>query len=96
MNRILHVGLAAGAILRSGACAAQGFKPTRTIDFIVHTGPGGGGDVHARAINAIFEKEKLLPVRATVVNGAELMKSSQEFIDQRRDIYKLAGIKTYR
>lgn len=47
---------------------AQGFKPTRTIDFVVHTGPGGGGDTHARAINGILEKEKLLPVRANVVN----------------------------
>ncbi len=57
---------AAGAMAMPAA--AQGFKPTRTIDFIVHTGPGGGGDTHARAINAIFEKEKLLPVRANVVN----------------------------
>jgi putative tricarboxylic transport membrane protein len=61
----LFVGV---AVTLAGGVAAQGFKPTRTIDFIVHTGPGGGGDVHARAINGIFEKEKLLPVRANVVN----------------------------
>jgi putative tricarboxylic transport membrane protein len=30
------------------------------------------------------------------LTGAELMKSSQEFIDQRREIYKLAGITVYR
>ncbi len=56
------------AVAGTMPATAQGFKPTRTIDFIVHTGPGGGGDVHARAISAIFEKEKLLPVRTTVVN----------------------------
>lgn len=68
MQRIMHVVAAAGAILIMGAATAQGFKPTRTIDFVVHTGPGGGGDTHARALNGIFEKEKLLPVRANVVN----------------------------
>ena len=34
----------------------------------MHTGPGGGNDVLARAIAAIVEKEKLLPVRMQVVN----------------------------
>jgi putative tricarboxylic transport membrane protein len=68
MKLAVGITLAAGAILVAGGAAAQGFKPTRNIDFIVHTGPGGGGDTHARAINAIFEKEKLLPVRANVVN----------------------------
>ena len=32
--------------------AAQGFKPTKPIEFVVHTGPGGGSDVLARAIAA--------------------------------------------
>jgi len=47
---------------------AQGFKPTRTVDLVVHTGPGGGSDVLARAIAVMAEKEKLLPVRMQVVN----------------------------
>ena len=48
--------------------AAQGFKPSRPVELVVHTGPGGGNDVLARAIAAIVEKEKLLPVRMQVVN----------------------------
>jgi putative tricarboxylic transport membrane protein len=48
--------------------SAQGFKPTRPIEFVVHTGPGGGNDVLARAIAGIVEKENLLPVRMQVVN----------------------------
>jgi putative tricarboxylic transport membrane protein len=48
--------------------AAQGFKPSRPIEFVVHTGPGGGNDVLARAIVNIVEKESLLPVRMQVVN----------------------------
>src|SRR5438132_6424417 len=47
---------------------AQGFKPARTVDLVVHTGPGGGSDVLARAIAVMVEKEKLLPVRLQVIN----------------------------
>ncbi len=47
---------------------AQGFTPTRPIEFVVHTGPGGGNDLLARAISNIVDKEKLLPVRMQVAN----------------------------
>ena len=50
------------------AIAAQGFKPSKPIEFVTHTGPGGGGDVFARAIAAAMDKEKLAPVRMTIVN----------------------------
>ena len=60
------VALALAAI--ASPIAAQGFKPTKQIEFVTHTGPGGGGDVLARAIAAAMEKEKLMPVRMQVVN----------------------------
>ena len=47
---------------------AQGFKPTRPVEVVVHTGPGGGSDLLARAAVTMIEKEKLLPVRMQVVN----------------------------
>jgi putative tricarboxylic transport membrane protein len=47
---------------------AQGYKPTRPVEVVVHTGPGGGSDVLARAVANMIEKEKLLPVRMQVVN----------------------------
>ena len=47
---------------------AQAFKPGKPIEFVTHTGPGGGGDVLARAIAGAMEKEKLMPVRMQVVN----------------------------
>jgi putative tricarboxylic transport membrane protein len=69
VERTLIAGLVA---VLAGACAgetvAQGFKPTRPIEFLVHTGPGGGNDLLARAISGIVEKEKLLPVRMQVAN----------------------------
>jgi putative tricarboxylic transport membrane protein len=63
---MLIIGLVlAGA---AGPTHAQGFKPSKPIEFITHTGPGGGGDVLARAISAAMEKEGLMPVRMQVVN----------------------------
>jgi putative tricarboxylic transport membrane protein len=54
------------------ACAlpafSQGFTPTKPVEAVVHTGPGGGSDVLARAVALMLEKEKLLPVRLQVVN----------------------------
>jgi putative tricarboxylic transport membrane protein len=59
--------LMAVALALAGA-SAHAFKPTRPIEVVVHTGPGGGSDLLARAVATMIEKEKLLPVRMQVVN----------------------------
>ena len=51
-----------------GTAPAQGFHPSKTVEIVVHTGPGGGADVLARAMVAMIEKEKLAPVRFQVTN----------------------------
>ena len=56
------------AALTVVAAPAYAFKPTRPIEVVVHTGPGGGRDVLARAVATMIEKERLLPVRMQVVN----------------------------
>src|SRR3954465_11814700 len=68
--RIVFAGAAALAALGGLHLPAQGqgFKPTRPVEAVVHTGPGGGSDVLARAVALMMEKEKLLPVRMQVVN----------------------------
>jgi putative tricarboxylic transport membrane protein len=58
---------AASGIPQPGAFA-QAFKPTRPVELVVHTGPGGGSDVLGRALAVMAEREKLLPVRMLVVN----------------------------
>ncbi|MBI1965332.1 MAG: tripartite tricarboxylate transporter substrate binding protein [Betaproteobacteria bacterium] len=68
MRPLLSFLLLAAAVIAAGQVGAQGFNPTRPIEFVVHTGPGGGNDLLARAIAAIVEKEKLLPVRMQVTN----------------------------
>ena len=50
------------------ASALAAFAPQKPVELVVHTGPGGGNDVLARAIVAMVEKENLLPVRLVVVN----------------------------
>jgi putative tricarboxylic transport membrane protein len=66
-HALLMSAFAAAAGLAAPA-VAQEFKPARTVEFLVHTGPGGGNDLLARAISGIVEKEKLLPVRMQVAN----------------------------
>jgi putative tricarboxylic transport membrane protein len=58
---------AAYPVLGSSPAAAQ-FKPSKPVEFVTHTGPGGGGDVFARGIAAAMEKEGLMPVRMQVAN----------------------------
>jgi len=66
-TNLLGLCLLAWALLPSPV-AAQGFKPTRPVQIVVHSGIGAGNDVLARVISTIIEKEQLLPVRTVVVN----------------------------
>ena len=56
------------AAIGAGPSAAQGFKPAQPIEFVVHTGPGGGNDVLARAIVTIVGKGKAAAGALQVVN----------------------------
>jgi putative tricarboxylic transport membrane protein len=46
------------------------FEPTKPVDVVVHTAPGGGSDLFARAIAEMLQKEKSVPQRLQVVNKA--------------------------
>lgn len=63
-----NIIIAACAAALAAAPAWAQFKPTKPVEFIVHTGPGGGGDVLARFISQVIEKEHLAPVRFQVNN----------------------------
>ena len=65
--QIARATLIAASLCLAASANAQ-WKPTKTVDVIVHTGPGGGSDLLARAIATMMEKEKLLPVRMQVQN----------------------------
>ena len=70
MFRAVAVSTALLCSLCIGGYAHAQWKPTKTVEVIVHTGPGGGSDLLARAIATMMEKEKLLPVRMQVLNRA--------------------------
>jgi putative tricarboxylic transport membrane protein len=64
--KTLCIALAAlGAVM---AMPASAYQPSRPVEAVVHTGPGGGSDLLARAVATMMEKERLLPVRMQVVN----------------------------
>ena len=64
----MKLASAIAALALSGSALAQGWAPTRPVELVVHTGPGGGSDVLARQIALIMEQEKLVPVRVQVAN----------------------------
>jgi putative tricarboxylic transport membrane protein len=49
----------------------QGYQPSRPIELVVHSAPGGGSDVFARAVVEMVQTEKLLPLPVRVVNKTE-------------------------
>lgn len=50
------------------AALAQGWKPTKDVEFVVPFAVGGGADLMARVIHKIITEEKLVPVPVAIVN----------------------------
>jgi putative tricarboxylic transport membrane protein len=47
---------------------AQGWKPTKDVEFVVPFAVGGGADLMGRVIHKIITEEKLVPVPVAIVN----------------------------
>ncbi len=91
MNRFCRLLVASAALLPMLG-GAQGFTPTRPIEIVVHSGPGGGNDVLARALANMFEKEKLLPVRMHVNNktGGGGLAAMAYLVEKKGDTHTIA------
>src|SRR5687768_15967733 len=63
------LALCAAAALVAVDAAAQAY-PSKPIEVVVHSGPGGGPDVFARAVTAIIDREKMLSQPVIVANRA--------------------------
>ncbi len=50
------------------AASAQGWKPTKDVEFVVPFGLGGGADLMARVIHKVIVDQKLAPVSISIVN----------------------------
>ena len=55
-------------VLGAGAVQAQGWEPTKTVEFIVPAGTGGGADQMARLSQAIIQKHNLMKQSIVVIN----------------------------
>ncbi len=67
-GRIIGLSLALGCCGLAGGGNALAFQPTGPIEVVVHSAPGGGSDVFARALAEIVTKEKLLSQPLRIVN----------------------------
>ncbi|MCC6888026.1 MAG: tripartite tricarboxylate transporter substrate binding protein [Hyphomicrobiales bacterium] len=83
--------VAVAALIGASPVQAQ-FKPTRTVEFVVHGGPGSGNDVFARTLTSILEQEKLAPVRVQVVNkpGGGSTTASAYVVSKKGDPHVIA------
>jgi tripartite-type tricarboxylate transporter receptor subunit TctC len=52
------------------AASAQGWEPTKTVEFVVPAGTGGGADQMARIMQSIIAKHNLMKQSMVVVNKA--------------------------
>jgi putative tricarboxylic transport membrane protein len=70
MNRKLSYAFLASfaAISAAVPLSAQAWEPTKTVEFIVPAGTGGGADQMARAIQGIVAKHSLMKQSMVVVN----------------------------
>lgn len=84
------------ALTGFGGFAQAQWKPTKTVEVIVHTGPGGGNDLLARAVAQMLEKEKLLPVRMQVINktGGNGAVAAAAIAEKKGDPHTLGFIST--
>jgi putative tricarboxylic transport membrane protein len=62
--------LALAALAAFGAAALAQPFPAKPIEVVVHSGPGGGPDVFARAVTEMISREKLFPQSMVVANRA--------------------------
>ena len=68
-NRYLQCVACLGASLLAGSpIAAQGWTPTRNVEIVVGSAPGGSNDKTGRSIEKLLNDLKLVPTSLTVVN----------------------------
>lgn len=78
-----------GASPAPGGTAATLVQPTRPVEFVISTAPGGGSDIYARIWISIIEEEKASPVTILPVNregGAGAVAFTHVF-DKRGDMH---------
>ena len=69
ISRIASCGaVAAAAVLAMTVGASAQWKPTKTVEFIVPAGTGGGADQMARTLQGVIQKHELMDQSLVVLN----------------------------
>lgn len=91
-SKLMCTLFVASTLSLATAPAVAQFKPTKPIEVVVHTGPGGGADVIARFISSAIDKEKLAPVRLQVVNkpGGSGLTGMNYLVEKKGDAHTIA------
>jgi putative tricarboxylic transport membrane protein len=69
--------------------AVTAVQPTRPIEFVISTAPGGGSDIYARFMQGVIEKQKLSPQPVNPVNkeGGSGAVAFQYVYDKKGDMH---------
>ena len=96
MNNHLSITLAAAVMALAPVTASSQPYPSKPIEMVIHTNPGGGQDVFARLVADISAREKLLPQPFTSVNrtGGSGAVASTFMKSKRGDPYYLLSTST--
>ena len=88
---LLTVALVAGAL--APAAQAQGWKPSKTVELVVGSAPGGSPDVMARVVQNIFQITGLVPSSAVVNKPGAANTIGWAYLNQHRgDAHYIATI----
>jgi putative tricarboxylic transport membrane protein len=68
MKTTFKLAVVAAFATFTGVAAAQGWSPTRNVEIIVGSAPGGSNDKTARAVEKAIVDAKLIPTSLSVVN----------------------------
>lgn len=68
MNTWIKLTIAIGAMTLAAAAGAQGWSPSRNVEIIVGSAPGGSNDRTARTVEKAIVDGKLIPTSLSVVN----------------------------
>jgi len=68
MNTWIKLAVAIGTATLTGIATAQGWSPSRNVEIVVGSAPGGSNDKTARAVEKALVEAKLVPTSLTVVN----------------------------
>jgi putative tricarboxylic transport membrane protein len=67
-GRALRAALAAAVTTFAAPFAAHAWTPSRTVEIVVPSAPGGSNDKTARTVERILNEKRLVPTAITIVN----------------------------